>query len=169
MRAIMVLFSACVALGTPSSMCFGNATCWSWAVSGDMINFNATCGDGPSLGWCAFGINLSGSNMAPAEVFWISHLSNGAVTIEDRFNPHKHDAPVCTKQISTGAGQQGNDGTLTAQWSRPLIASGEGLTSITPGKTVSVIAAWGTLDGQASKSCETWDKHVQHWSGTTTF
>jgi len=138
--------------------------------------FNATCKTTLLLqpGWCAFGLNAQGHSMAPAEVFWLSKLANGTVTLEDRYNAAGHAAPACVPApVSTQlAGAAGADGSLSAAWSRPLAANGTGLVAIVPGTKMNVIAAWAVVDlfKSHTQPCEMgWKEHTTHYSGVATF
>ena len=151
--------------------------CWTHEVDGATVTFNATCKPAFFVqpAWCAFGLSLSGSSkMAPAEVFWISALSDGNVSVEDRFNARGHAAPACTlAQASTQlSGSVLSDGTIMASWSRPLAVntSVPGLMTIVPGQSVRVIAAWAEKkDQQAAPCLMGWGEHKTHYAGSTTF
>lgn len=144
-------------------------------VAAGTITFNATCTEAlfEKVGYCAFGLSLAGSSsMGNAEVFFVSVLSNGVVSVEDRFNPKGHDAPVCVTQQLIGASGSVNSatGVVTAKWTRPLNATGSGYASITSGATLHTIAAWGSASHQQATPCQTgWSKHSYTGSGTTTF
>lgn len=151
--------------------------CWTYAVSGQTVQFNATCKTTLLLqpGWCAFALNAPGaSGMAPAEVFWISKLANGTVVLEDRYNAAGHAAPACVPAPVTTqlAGAVAGDGSLTAAWSRPLAANGTGLVAIVPGVKMNVIAAWAVVDifkSHASGCGMGWNEHTTHYSSSATF
>ena len=151
--------------------------CWTYTVSGEAITFNATCKTTLLLqpGWCAFGINQPGtSGMAPAEVFWISKLANGSVTVEDRYNANGHSAPACVPApVSTQlAGAAAADGSISAVWSRPLTVNGTGLVSIVPGTKMNIIGAWAVVDifkSHATACTMGWNEHTTKYSTTATF
>ena len=162
---------------TSAVECFGpfNIMCWQHTtdVTAGTITFNATCTDAlfAKVAFCAFGLSLSGSSsMGNAEVFWVSVLSNGVVSVEDRFNPKGHDAPVCVTQQSKGNGSvDPKTGIVTATWVRPLNATGEGFASISSGSSFRTIAAWGTSSQQATPCQMGWHEHKYTGSGSTTF
>ena len=138
------------------------------------VTFNATCTQAlfQDPGWCAFGLSLSGSSsMGNAEVFWISLLSTGQVSVEDRFNPKGHDSPVCVQQVSKGAGAvDGATGALTATWTRPLNVSGTGLAPIASGQSFHAISAWAGRKSQQATACAAgWPEHSATGSATLKF
>lgn len=151
--------------------------CWQHTTdtAAGTVTFNATCTEAffEKVGWCAFGLSLANSgSMGNAEVFFVSVLSSGVVSIEDRFNPKGHDAPICVTQSLTGASGavSSANGAVTAKWTRPLNASGSGYASITPGATLRMIAAWGSASRQEATPCQTgWKEHSYTGSGSTTF
>lgn len=163
-------------IGTTTTQCFdalGNL-CWSYQINGSMINFNLTCKTVSLVApaWCAVGLNIDGHSMAPTEVFFLARLQNNTVVLEDRYNKKKHDPPVCINpQVSTNViGNLATDGTLSAQWSRPLEVKGDGLITIVPGTSMNTIAAWAELKDQQINFCEMgWGKHSLVYSNTTTF
>jgi len=171
--------SGAAAAAAATTQCFDPVgdICWTYAVSGSTVTFNATCKTTLLLqpGWCAFGLNAQqGHSMAPAEVFWLSKLANGTVTLEDRYNAAGHAAPACVPApVSTQlAGAAGADGSLSAAWSRPLAANGTGLVAIVPGTKMNVIAAWAVVDlfKSHAQPCEMgWNEHTTHYSGVATF
>lgn len=111
--------------------------------------------------------------MAPAEVFWLSKIANGSVTVEDRYNANGHSAPACLPApVSTQlSGSVSSDGSISATWSRPLAVNGTGLVAITPGTKMSVIAAWAVVDVfKAHTPCEMgWNEHTTHYASSATF
>ena len=111
--------------------------------------------------------------MAPAEVFWVSRLSNDTVTLEDRATPGGHGAPACTPvQVSRGSGTLESDGTLTARWARPLTVNtnGTGLVNIVSGVKVNTIAAWAVKKDQQAAPCQMgWGEHATTFTATTVF
>jgi len=151
--------------------------CWQHTTdtAAGTVTFNATCTEAyfQKVGWCAFGLSLANSgSMGNAEVFFVSVLSSGVVSIEDRFNPKGHDAPICVTQSLTGASGavSSANGAVTAKWTRPLNATGSGYANITPGSTLRMIAAWGSASRQEATPCQTgWKEHSYTGSGSTTF
>ena len=138
------------------------------------VTFNATCT--PYLfanpGWCAFGLSLSGSNsMGNAEVFFIAHLTNGTVSVEDRFNPKGHESPICVPAVSQVISSAVlPNGALTAVWTRKLSASGQGVAPIAPGQSFHAIAAWGSeKNRQAAPCARGWPEHSHTGDATLKF
>ena len=109
--------------------------------------------------------------MGNAEVFFIAALTNNTVSLEDRFNPKGHDSPVCVEQVSTQlAGSITSSGSLTATWTRPLAASGQGLTPIAAGQKFRAIAAWGPQKDRQAKPCAAgWPEHKSTGNAEVTF
>ena len=104
--------------------------------------------------------------MGPAEVFWLSRLSTGTFSFEDRINLGGHFPPQCyVNQYSTVLKSDiAKDGTLSATWTRPLILNEPKYADIIEGNTVTVIAAWGNQTNASSSSCVganvAWSQHT---------
>lgn len=142
------------------------ALCWRVHVDNkaNVAHFTATCKPihGIAPGWCAFGLPIGNATgvMGPAEVFWLSRLSGGAFSFEDRVNLGGHFPPTClVNRLSTLVhGNVEADGTLHATWTRPALVNSSIVTNkyyvdVARGSTASVIAAWGNRTGAQSDAC----------------
>jgi len=146
-----------------ASHCFDGAlahtVCFNSSVADGNITFSMTCspfGLVDRTGWCALGLPYTGTSMGPAEVFWLSALSNGAPSFEDRVNPGGHAASVCAPaQLShVLAAAADASGTLTATWTRPLeLAPTAGYVNISEGAPRAVIAAWSSDLARPGAAC----------------
>ncbi len=146
--------------------------CIDASSDGANVTFTAACFSVGPMGaptetpaWCAFGLPLRGTGMAPAEVFFISTLKDGSVAVEDRFNAVHYETPACVRQVSHTLSASAEGGKITAKWTRPLALPAErGFVNITRGAPRPVIASWASDTVRPRKRCEMqWTEHNMMW------
>jgi hypothetical protein len=169
--------------------CFDSSKslCW-WSKLEDNgnVTFGAVCnplkggGQGTPPGWCAFGLTVEGGfppgSMGVAEVFWLSQLSTGELSFEDRVNLGGHYPPTClVAQLSLVTSfTVEKDGSFHATWTRVASPNLKYYLDIAPGTTVTSIAAWGNSTGAQGERCGLagsggWSQHVLTGTMNVTF
>lgn len=129
------------------------------AVSGNDLLISVTA---PTTGWVAIGFEPTRA-MRDANIL-IGYVDrNGEVVVEDHFGntmiSHQPDERLGGETNVTVTGGQESGGETTIEFSIPLDSGDEFDRSLTPGRTTSIILAWGASDN-------TRIKHRRRYSGT---
>jgi hypothetical protein len=100
---------------------------WSREPAGN-ITLTLSCTPTPGsriLTWCGIGFSLAGATMVPASATVVQSDASGAVFLEDRDSRVGYQLPPCyARQLSSLVhGARAANGSLTATWTRPVIAA----------------------------------------------